>query len=68
MVKCLPYTHKDLHPIPEVIETDGHMLVIPVVARQRQEHPWGSLASQSRQIGEFQANESPFLKKGRWRS
>lgn len=33
LVKCLPYKHKDQHPIPEAMETDrhGHMFVIPVL-------------------------------------
>lgn len=59
-----------VHAIPKAVETNGHghMLAIPVVARLRPELPWGSLASQSRQIGELQANESPCLKKGGWHS
>lgn len=46
----------------------GYMYVIPLLGRERQEDPWVSLASQSNQIGELQANRRPCLKRGRWHS
>ena len=69
--KYSPYMCEDLSSIPRThmtIPMCSGMYCIPALGRQRQEAPWGSLASQSSLIGELHTNETLCLSVGRQHS